>query len=106
MTPAAGSGIKYAMEDAVVAANLLAEPLKAGRVRLRDLAAVQRRREWPTWLIQSAGAFAQRTFGGALARGRLPVRVPWLVRLLFRIPVVRDLPTRLFGFGWRVHVKN
>src|SRR6185295_7798217 len=38
MTPAAGAGIKYAIEDAVVAANLLAPRLKAGRrVRLQDL---------------------------------------------------------------------
>ena len=43
MTPAAGAGIKYAMEDAAVAANLLAGPLQAGRVRLQDLAEVQRR---------------------------------------------------------------
>src|SRR5947209_10516457 len=52
MTPAAGAGIKYAIEDAVVAANVLAGPLLAGRVRLRDMAQVQRQREWPTRFIQ------------------------------------------------------
>src|SRR5262249_6216504 len=41
MTPAAGSGIKYAIEDAVEAANVLAAPLRAGRVRVRNLAEVQ-----------------------------------------------------------------
>src|SRR5438105_15396803 len=46
--PFAGSGIKYAIEDAVVTANLLAEPLKAASLCLRDLAEVKRRREWPT----------------------------------------------------------
>src|SRR5262249_20606432 len=44
MTPAAGAGIKYAIEDAVEAANVLAVPLQKCRVRLRDLAEVQRRR--------------------------------------------------------------
>jgi hypothetical protein len=40
----------------VVTANLLAEPLKAGSLCLRDLAEVQRRREWPTRVIQALGA--------------------------------------------------
>src|SRR5713101_571894 len=60
MTPAAGAGIKYAIEDAVVAANVLAEPLRAQGVRLSDLAEVQRRREWPTRIIQAVGAFGLR----------------------------------------------
>jgi 2-polyprenyl-6-methoxyphenol hydroxylase-like FAD-dependent oxidoreductase len=66
MTPAAASGIKYAIEDALVAANVLTAPLKAGRVRLRDLAEVQRQREWPTRVIQALGAFALRTVGSTL----------------------------------------
>jgi 2-polyprenyl-6-methoxyphenol hydroxylase-like FAD-dependent oxidoreductase len=110
MTPAAGAGIKYAIEDAVAAANLLAEPLRAGRVRLADLAEVQRRREWPTRFIQAAGGWAQQTFLPRAFRHpnapRLPPRIPRLVRLLFRIPFVRNLPTRFVGLGfWRVHVR-
>jgi hypothetical protein len=42
--PFAGSGIKYAIEDGVVTANLLAEPLKAGSLCLRDLAEAHCRR--------------------------------------------------------------
>lgn len=107
MTPAAGSGIKYAMEDAVVAANVLAGPLKAGRVRVADLAAVQRRRERPARLIQAVAGWGQRLGARAFPRARPPVRVPWFIRLLFRIPALRDLPTRLFGLGlWRVHVES
>jgi 2-polyprenyl-6-methoxyphenol hydroxylase-like FAD-dependent oxidoreductase len=106
MTPAAGSGIKYAIEDAVAAANRLADPLKAGRVRLQDLAAVQRRRERPARLIQTAGAFAQRRFLPFLLR-RGPLRVPWLVRTLLGLPWLRDLPGRLFALGlWREHVSG
>src|SRR5205823_11432631 len=45
MSPAGGNGINYAIMDAVAAANILTEPLKAGNVRLSNLAAVQRRRE-------------------------------------------------------------
>src|SRR5262249_9776917 len=68
MTPAAGAGIKYAIEDAVEAANVLGGPLRAGHVRLSDLARVQRRREWPTRLMQAAGARLQSTFLRAVAR--------------------------------------
>src|SRR5260370_19068472 len=60
MTPAAGAGSKYASEDAVVAANVLAEPRRARRVRLSDLAEVRRRREWPTRIIKQRGALGLR----------------------------------------------
>src|SRR5262249_37763285 len=73
MTPAAGSGIKYAMEDAVVAANLLTGPLLAGRVRLRDLAEVQRRREWPTRIIQAVGAFMLKNVMARAVRSKKPL---------------------------------
>jgi hypothetical protein len=63
--PFAGSGIKDAIEDAVLTANLLAEPLMAGSLCLRDLAEVQRRREWPTRIIQALGCCV-----GATSTGR------------------------------------
>jgi 2-polyprenyl-6-methoxyphenol hydroxylase-like FAD-dependent oxidoreductase len=106
MTPAAGSGIKYAIEDAVVAANLLAEPLRARRVRRHDLAEVQRRREWPTRLIQAFGAWGLNRISRALKSGR-PVVEPRSVRMLARVPVLPRFFARLLAFGfWRVHVQN
>lgn len=83
MTPAAGAGIKYAVEDAVVAANLLARPLLAERVCLRDLAEVQRRREWPTRFIQAFGSFMLKNiFARALSR-RSSMRPPaWALLLI------------------------
>ena len=39
-----GVGINLAVQDAVAAANILAAPLRAGTLRERDLAAVERRR--------------------------------------------------------------
>ncbi len=42
MSPVGGVGINLAIQDAVIAANVLAEPLKAGRVRIHHLAQVQR----------------------------------------------------------------
>jgi 2-polyprenyl-6-methoxyphenol hydroxylase-like FAD-dependent oxidoreductase len=110
MTPAAGAGIKYAIEDAVVAANLLAGPLAAGRVTTGHLSAVQRRREWPVRFIQAAGTLAQTTLLPWALRfspvGQVRLRIPRMLRLLFRLPLMGALPARLVGIGlWRVRVK-
>jgi 2-polyprenyl-6-methoxyphenol hydroxylase-like FAD-dependent oxidoreductase len=106
MTPAAGAGIKYAMEDAVVAANLLADPLKNGRLRLSDLAEVQRRRERPARLMQFLAGSLQQFAGARQPANVFPLRIPWPVRWMFRIPWVRDLLSRFTAFGfWRVHVQ-
>src|SRR5262249_13964450 len=102
MTPAAGAGIKYAVEDAVVAANVLAEPLESRVVRLRDLAAVQRQREIPTRLIQAVGAFAQKTFLRRMLSPRGAPRPPGFF-LLAPIPLLRNIFPRFMAFGlWRV----
>ena len=111
MTPAAGAGIKYAIEDAVEAANVLTEPLRSGRVRTHHLGEVQRRRLLPTRLMQFAGWMAQRNLLGAAIRSRRlvggRVRVPLLARLLLRMPIMRSLPARFVAFGlWRVRVER
>jgi 2-polyprenyl-6-methoxyphenol hydroxylase-like FAD-dependent oxidoreductase len=105
MTPAAGSGIKYAIEDAVVTANLLTAPLQAGRVRLHNLAEVQRRREWPTRVIQAFGAFGLRQLARTIRSGSTQ-SVPRFLRLVFGLPVLSRVMARLLAFGfWRVHVQ-
>lgn len=73
MSPMAGNGINYAIADAVAAANLLARPLATGQLTERDLAAVQRRRQWPTRITQKvAGVVQERLLASALrsASGR------------------------------------
>jgi 2-polyprenyl-6-methoxyphenol hydroxylase-like FAD-dependent oxidoreductase len=52
MSPVAGVGINLAIQDAVAAANLLAEPLRKGSVSPVDLAKIQRRRAFPTRVTQ------------------------------------------------------
>ena len=104
MTPAAGAGIKYAIEDAVVAANILSEPLKAGKLEFRHLAEVQRRRQWPTWFIQTLSAVAVKQIL-RFVRSKRPPRIPFLARLLFRTPLVSYVAPQIIAFGfWRVHV--
>ncbi len=101
MSPVGGVGINYAIQDAVVTANVLTAGLKTGRVSDGDLAEVQRQREWPTRVIQSAQSFLQRRIiAGALNAGPAG-NVPWQLRLFAKIPVVRDIPPRLIAFGPR-----
>lgn len=99
MSPVGGVGINYAIQDAVVATNVLSARLKSGRVSDSDLAEVQRQREWPTRVVQAMQAFLQRrVIAGALNTGQAG-KVPWQLRLFTRIPIVRDLPARLIAFG-------
>ena len=103
MTPVGGVGINYAIQDAVVTANVLTEPLRAGRITASDLARVQRKRALPTRFIQAFQAVIQkRILSNALDQSK-PFTVPFFLRL----PLLRRLPARLIAFGlWRVHVKH
>lgn len=96
MSPVAGVGINYAIQDAVVAANLLDRPLKSGAVKVTDLAKVQRQRELPTRIIQGFQSIVQnRIVAQALATTDTDFKLPWLMRL----PWFRYLPPRLIGLG-------
>jgi 2-polyprenyl-6-methoxyphenol hydroxylase-like FAD-dependent oxidoreductase len=107
MSPVGGVGINYAIQDAVVAANQLARPLEEGQMRLRDLAMVQREREWPTRVIQAIQAVIQERLLASALDAHQPFTLPRLVRLLPHLPLVRDLPARLLAFGIRpVHVRH
>jgi 2-polyprenyl-6-methoxyphenol hydroxylase-like FAD-dependent oxidoreductase len=105
MSPVGGVGINLAIQDAVVAANVLAGPLKGGRVRVRDLAAVQRRREWPTRIIQALQAALQQRVTAPALRPDATPGLPTATRVFLALPLLRDLPARLIAFGvWPVHL--
>ena len=112
MSPVAGVGINYAIQDAVAAANILVGPLRESQERLvnlneKYLAAVQWRRELPTRIIQTVQAQVQRGVLAPALRTSEPFSPPFLLRLLPKIPVLRDLPARLIGYGvWPVHVEE
>jgi 2-polyprenyl-6-methoxyphenol hydroxylase-like FAD-dependent oxidoreductase len=94
MSPVYGVGINYAIQDAIAAANRLGPRLLRGSVRERDLAAVQRRREWPTRLMQ--------LFQEVEKYQELPVRPTRIARWvmpLAGLPPVRALRTRLIVYG-------
>jgi 2-polyprenyl-6-methoxyphenol hydroxylase-like FAD-dependent oxidoreductase len=101
MSPVGGVGINYAVQDAVVAVNVLSRPLRNGQISVQDLADVQSQREWPTRVIQAIQSTLQtRVIAGALqVQGTF--RIPWFVRLFFRIPILRNIPARILAFGVR-----
>ncbi len=100
MSPAGGVGINLAVQDAVAAATLLAEPLREHRVTDKDLAAVQRRRELPTVVIQTLQRFLHAAMDRAMASGRTPAPGK-LLRVLARFPQLSAVPAYLMGVGVR-----
>ncbi len=101
MSPVGGVGINYAIQDAVVAADILTRPLKSGTVSEAHLAEIQRQREWPTRVIQRMQSIMQNNLMGRALQSMRPATVPWQLKLLFKIPIVRDIPSRLIAFGPR-----
>ena len=107
MSPVGGVGINLALQDAVAAANLLASPLRDGRVTVADLARVQRRRELPTRVMQWVQVQVQNRVIAPVLGGAATSRLPLVLRLLRRFAILRRLPARLMGVGVRPeHVKS
>jgi 2-polyprenyl-6-methoxyphenol hydroxylase-like FAD-dependent oxidoreductase len=105
-SPVGGVGINLAIQDAITAANVLAEPLKSGRLRSRHLKAVQRRREWPTRLVQGAQVLAEQWVVSGALDANVPFRLSILLRFVLRTPFLRDLFARVVAFGaWPVHAR-
>jgi 2-polyprenyl-6-methoxyphenol hydroxylase-like FAD-dependent oxidoreductase len=100
MLPVGGVGINCAIADAVEAANVLREPLRAGHVDESHLAEVQRRREGVTKFIQGFQARIREGMVAAFESGRL-FRLPLPLRLALRVPGLRNLPARVPAFGVR-----
>ena len=107
MSPIGGVGINLAIQDAVAAANILAEPLRARSTTVDHLQAVQRRRELPTRLTQRMQVLAQNRIIRRVLGKRERISPPWVVRLFNRYPVLRRIPARLIGMGVRPeHVRT
>src|SRR5207237_7005562 len=96
------------IQDAVAAANILAQPLSRGSVTDEHLQSVQRRREFPTRMTQRLQVLAhKRVLGPALARPAPLRKLPLPLRLLQTFPILRRIPARMVGLGFRPeHVRS
>ena len=101
MSPVGGVGINLAIQDAVAAGNLLAEPLRNGTVTEADLAAVQGRRELPVRIVQGIQVFIQKRVISVMLAKRGEVKAPSFLKLLSMIPVLQQIPARILGLGVR-----
>jgi 2-polyprenyl-6-methoxyphenol hydroxylase-like FAD-dependent oxidoreductase len=108
MSPIGGVGVNLAVQDAVAAANILAEPLREGRVTTDHLDQVQRRRTFPMKVIQKMQLTVQNRLIDPLLSSKKPAQAPWGMRLFNTFPFLRRIPARVVGIGVRpehIHTK-
>ncbi len=100
MSPAGGVGINLAIQDAVASANLLADIQRARRVNMELLAAVQRRREFPTRVTQELQVNAHKAFEKVFENPG-PAVAPWQLKVAVEIPGIQRVMGRVVGMGVR-----
>ncbi|MCD2188765.1 FAD-dependent oxidoreductase [Actinomycetospora soli] len=104
MSPMGGVGINLAVQDAVAAARVLADPLLARDPAAVDRAgrAVQRRRTPPTVVTQTAQDLAHRRVLVPMLENAQELdaaTVPWPIRMVQRFPALQWVPARAIGIG-------
>jgi 2-polyprenyl-6-methoxyphenol hydroxylase-like FAD-dependent oxidoreductase len=101
MSPIGGIGINLAIQDAVAAANVLAGPLARGENPDPLLPKVEKRRLFPTRVIQAGQKLAQDNVIGTVLSGAPIVDAPAILKLLDRFSLLRRIPGRIIGLGIR-----
>ncbi|WP_027350693.1 FAD-dependent oxidoreductase [Halotalea alkalilenta] len=100
MSPIGGVGVNLAIQDAVAAANRLAEPLREGHLAPGDLAAVERRRRFPTRATQKLQLMMKRK-PRSDEDSRRRKGQPGFILAIVRLPLLAHLAGRLIGLGFR-----
>jgi 2-polyprenyl-6-methoxyphenol hydroxylase-like FAD-dependent oxidoreductase len=98
MSPVGGIGINIALQDAVAAANILADPLRTGTLTDHHPKWVQTHRAQAVLRTQRIQAFAHRVLNKVLQNPR-PLKPPLALRILTRIPGFQKLTGRFVGIG-------
>jgi 2-polyprenyl-6-methoxyphenol hydroxylase-like FAD-dependent oxidoreductase len=107
MSPIGGVGVNVAIQDAVAAANILAAPLREGRLTNDYLQQVQRRRTFPMKVIQKMQLTVQNRLIDPLLDSSKPMKAPWAMKLFNIFPFLRRIPARIVGIGVRPeHVRT
>ena len=101
MSPIGGVGINLAIQDAVAAANILGPVLRDRLPDLSDLRRVQRRREFPTRVIQAFQVAAQNRLLAPTLQAMETPKAPLFVKILDAWPWARQFPARFIGMGVR-----
>jgi 2-polyprenyl-6-methoxyphenol hydroxylase-like FAD-dependent oxidoreductase len=101
MSPVGGVGINLAIQDAVATANLLARKLRDAGIQLSDLEAVQRRRAPAAHITQRVQIFIHKHLLERIFNSTERIHPPLLLRLCERFPLLRRIPARMVGLGYR-----
>jgi len=102
MSPVGGVGINLAIQDAVAAATLLAEPLlRGGPVEPGRLARVRSRRLLPTIAVQLLQQMMHRVLVAPIIEGRRMGPPKPALALMRHVPAASFIPAYLIGIGLR-----
>jgi 2-polyprenyl-6-methoxyphenol hydroxylase-like FAD-dependent oxidoreductase len=99
MSPIGGVGINLAVQDAVAAANILAEKLRRKTVTTQTLKDVQQRREFPTRFTQRMQIVLQNNIISPALKGKRS-KAPFFMKMM-QWPLLRRIPGRLLALGVR-----
>lgn len=102
MSPVGGVGINLAIQDAVAAANILADRLAAGESIDAELPKVRKRRLWPTRATQAMQVAAQSRIIAPILEdtGKVPV-APLPLRIVAASPFLQRRTAGFIGLGVR-----
>jgi 2-polyprenyl-6-methoxyphenol hydroxylase-like FAD-dependent oxidoreductase len=101
MSPVGGVGVNLAVQDAVAAANILADALYEKQDVDALLAKVQERRMFPTQATQRIQIAMQNTVIKGALKGGDDFKPPLPLRLMDRFAWLRRIPARVLGLGVR-----
>ncbi len=107
MSPIGGVGVNLAIQDAVAAGNILSRPLKEGSIADSHLAAVEKRRLFPTRATQKLQLMMRSSRRKDQADEQRKKGPPAFIRGIARFPLLAHLAGRLMGLGFRMeHVRS
>jgi 2-polyprenyl-6-methoxyphenol hydroxylase-like FAD-dependent oxidoreductase len=107
MSPIGGVGINLAIQDAVATANLLTRILLSGVPSEKQLNRIQARRDFPTRATQRMQVFIQNNLIRSVLGSKKKLTLPWPLKMLRHWPILRRIPARIVGVGFRPeHVKT
>jgi 2-polyprenyl-6-methoxyphenol hydroxylase-like FAD-dependent oxidoreductase len=101
MSPLGGSGINFAVQDAVALSNILGPALARGEDVTPLLDDVQRRRKLPARLMQRFQVLMQDNVLAEALGDTGHFAPPAAIRLLDHVPLLRRVAGRALGMGLR-----
>lgn len=101
MSPAGGIGVNIAIQDAVAAANLLADKLRDGTWTDADTELVQKHRERAVHWTQNLQLFLHRKLLNPAQLNANSDSIPLPARLVGKLPFLRQILARIVGLGFQ-----